>query len=438
MNHENTHHATRQKTDRYVHLMGGLCLIGLGGFIGWAGFVPLEEGVSAAGSVVVESDRQVVQHLEGGIIQTISVQDGQFVEAGDTLLVLEETASLASRDQVSQRIAALKASVARLTSLQSGEGSVDFSTINNLDVSPRELTEIIARERDLFTQQRSNINAEIAVLRNRQASSQEAARLKHNEIEISERARASASEELRVARSMFEEKLVRKDKITQLERSMARYEGEIARLRTEQINAEADASDLAVQVTQRRAQFSEQIANDLRTAYSDLLSAEEQLFAAQDILNRAVVTAPVSGEVLNLAFSTEGGVVRPGEAILEIVPEIGAVTASVRIRPMDRASVYENQDVRVQISAYKSWLTPSVAGEIIDVSADLKTDIATGANYYEARVRVPEQALTDLSELEIIPGMPVDVFIYSGKSRTLADYLFEPISTSITKGLQTS
>ncbi|MEO1406027.1 MAG: HlyD family efflux transporter periplasmic adaptor subunit [Pseudomonadota bacterium] len=142
--------------------------------------------------------------------------------------------------------------------------------------------------------------------------------------------------------------------------------------------------------------------------------------------------------MLNLAFSTEGGVVRPGEAILEIVPEIEAVTASVRIRPNDRASVFEGQTVRTQISAYKSWLNPSLDGEIVTVSADLKTDVVTGTNYYEARVRIPDASLEGETDLDIIPGMPVDVFIFSGKSRTLADYLFEPIASSITKGLQSS
>ncbi|MEO1475845.1 MAG: hypothetical protein AAFS13_05635, partial [Pseudomonadota bacterium] len=117
---------------------------------------------------------------------------------------------------------------------------------------------------------------------------------------------------------------------------------------------------------------------------------------------------------------------------------IDAVTASVRIRPNDRASVFEGQTVRTQISAYKSWLSPSLDGEIINVSADLKTDIVSGANYYEARVRIPDAALSEASDLDIIPGMPVDVFIFSGKSRTLADYLFEPIASSITKGLQSS
>ncbi|MEO1406026.1 MAG: hypothetical protein AAFV54_05990 [Pseudomonadota bacterium] len=287
--------------DKYSRLMGGICFLGLGGFIAWAGFVPLEEGVAASGTVVVENDRQVVQHLEGGIIQTISIQDGDLVEAGETLLVLQETASLASRDQVGQQIAALRAAVQRLTALQQGTATPDFSTIDQVDISEAERQEILARELDLFNQQRLALKADLDVLQTRRSSALNTARLKDNEVEIARRALATTEEELSVISNMFEQQLVRRDQVTSLERSLAQQEGDIARLRSEKISAEADAGDLSVQIAQRRAQFEEQISTDLRETYAELLSAEERLSAAQDVLNRAVISAPVSGEVKNLA-----------------------------------------------------------------------------------------------------------------------------------------
>ncbi|MEL7130524.1 MAG: hypothetical protein AAGK23_13355, partial [Pseudomonadota bacterium] len=170
MTKEKKAHAPKKASDTYTRLMAGICLTGLGGFVAWAGFVPLEEGVAASGTVVVENDRQVVQHLEGGIIQTISVQEGERVEAGETLLVLQETASLASRDQVSQRIAAHQATVQRLTALQQGLTRPDFSAINQEDVSEVERGEIIAREQDLFTQQRAALTADLNVLQTRRSA----------------------------------------------------------------------------------------------------------------------------------------------------------------------------------------------------------------------------------------------------------------------------
>jgi hypothetical protein len=139
-----------------------------------------------------------------------------------------------------------------------------------------------------------------------------------------------------------------------------------------------------------------------------------------------------------MEFATIGGVVRPGETMMEIVPNLGEITASVRVRASDRATVYEGQTVRTQFSAFSSWSTPSLDGEVVDVSADLKTDPSTSATYYEARILVPAEQMELIEGNEIIPGMPVDVFIYSGRSRTMFDYLLEPLRESAFRGLRTS
>lgn len=432
-----TKHIEKQ-SDKFVKRMGLICFLGLGGFIAWAGFVPLEEGVSASGSVVVENNRQVVQHLEGGIIETIAVQEGDLVKVGDTLMVLQETASLAGRDQVSQQLAALRASVERLSALQTGKASLDFSQLQELQIAPEDYEKIVAREKDLFDQQRSALSADINLLITRRQSAQTTARLKQNEVEISERSLVATQSELDVVSSMFAQQLVRRDRLTDLERRLATQQGEIARLQSEKIGAEALDKDLQVQMAQIKAQFDEKVSSDLRASYAELLAAEESLSAAQDILNRSVIIAPVAGEVLNLAFSTRGGVVRPGEVILEIVPDTESVTASIRVRPIDRESIYKGQTVRAQVAAYKSWLSPSLEGEIVGVSADLKTDLASGVQYYEARIEIPPATLADHRDLEIIPGMPVDAFIFSGNSRTTFEYLFEPIGASILRGLRGS
>ena len=123
---------------------------------------------------------------------------------------------------------------------------------------------------------------------------------------------------------------------------------------------------------------------------------------------------------------------------MEIIPKAGAIRALVRIKPSNRASVFEGQTVRTQISAYKGWQAPRLDGRVIGVSADLKTDPATSAVYYEARVLIPAEELTRVSDIDIIPGMPVDVFIYSGRDRTMFDYLFEPLGESVLRGLRSS
>lgn len=427
---------TKKTSDKFATRMGQVCFFGLGGFMAWAGLVPLEEGVAASGAVVVENNRQVVQHLEGGIIQDIAIKEGAQVSAGDTLLVLQETASLASRDQVIQEIAALSASALRLNALQAGQSNLDFSSLSALTVGADELQNITSRETNLFEEQRRARAAELAVLRSQRASAETRARLKANEITITERSLASTQEELALFENLFEQQLARRDQIINLERRVSDFESTIARLASEEAVASAEARSLGSQIAQAQAQFAEQVATEQRDTTARLQAAEESLSAAQDVLNRAIITAPVSGEILNLAASTKGGVVAPGETILEIVPAGDSIVASVQIKPTDRAQIFEGLKVRTQVSAYRSWKSPSLEGTVNDVSADLKRDPVTGAAFYEARVQIEVPTDGSASGLEITPGMPVDVFIFSGKSRTTLDYLFEPIASSVFKGLR--
>lgn len=424
-------------SDPYAARLGLVCALGFGGFMVWAAAIPLEEGVAATGTVVVESKRQVIQHLEGGIVDDIRVREGDRVASGEILIVLKETASLASRDQVMQGAADFRASVARLAALQAGLDSPDFSSLDPMALGALERSEIIGRERALFDEQRNTLNADVAVLNARSLAAASTAANKTREIGITQRALESARTELGLMQSKLDNQMARRDQVTALERAVAALDGDIARLEGQRAEATALAQELRTQISQTEARFAEAVATDLKRANADLLSAEESLSAAQDILNRNVITAPVSGVVLNLAVSTQGGVIRPGEPLLEIVPQADAIVALVRIRPVDRGSVHAGQTVRAQTAAYRSWLAPKVAGIIEGVSADLKTDPVDGETYYEAKIRIPPGEVAAAGSVEIIPGMPMEVFIFSGRSRTTLDYLMEPISASLFKGLRT-
>lgn len=426
------------KQDRFVRRMALACLGGLGGFLLWGAFAPLEEGVAAHGKVVVESDRQVIQHLEGGIIRDLRVREGDRVEAGAVLVVLADIPSLAGRDQVIQEYAALMASTERLAALQSGKDAPDFSALDALDLGAAERADIIGREETLFTQQKEALSADLAVLASRREAAIATQGSRGREIEIVQRALKAAEDELAVRRDMFSEQLVRLDQVTAAEREAARLEAEVARLASDQEAAAAEQADLTAQIAQTRARFSQNVAETLLQTRGEFLAAEERLRAAQDVLDRSVIKAPVSGDILNLNFATIGGVVRPGETLMEIIPDAGGVTATVRIRPTDRASVFEGQTVRTQLSAYRSWAAPRLAGEVVSVSADLKTDPNTAAVYYEARIAVPGEQIERISTLDITPGMPVDVFIYSGRSRTFLDYVLQPLGESLFRGLRST
>jgi len=413
-----------------------VCLVGLGGFLAWAGLVPLAEGVPASGLVVVENDRQVVQHLEGGIIEELLVRDGDRVEAGQPLLTLQETASLAVRDELLLEIATRTASLARLEALRDGRAP-DFSTLDGVGLSASDQQAVVERQTDLFEQQRQSYEADIAVLEARRDGARSAKELYREQIVITGRAFAAAEDQLELLRDRVGRQMARVDELRAMERDVAALEAQIGSLRTQAQTSETLERDLDGQLAQASANFLRDLSAEQLDARAALGVAEERLSAAQDVLNRVIVTAPLGGEVLNLAFSTRGGVVRPGEPILEIIPEAGELTVSARIRPTDRAAVYEGQAVRTRITAYKSWLAPRLDGEVTSVSADLKTDPTTGAPYYEVRIVIRGDELAKLEGLNVTPGMPAEVFIFSGASRTTLDYLLEPISESLFRGART-
>ena len=424
--------------DKLTRNMALACLIGFGGFMVWGSFAPLEEGIAASGQVVVEDNRQVVQHLEGGIVREIHVREGQQVNQGDVLLVLEKTAALSNRDQVVQEYGARAASVARLRALQEGKSKPDFTALDGLDLGESEKANIIRRENELYDQQKNALNADIAVLQARISAAEQTKISRTNQMSIAQKALDAAINEREVIREVFAQKLARKDRVTSAERLVANLEGDIARLRSDRDDAQAVILDNRAQISQTKARAAREIAEDLLDTNANLLAAQEQLNAAQDILNRSDIIAPVTGEVLNMSFATIGAVVRPADVIMEIVPDIGEVTAAVQIAAVDRSNVQEGQLARTQFTSYKGWQAPRLEGEIIDISADLKVDPTTSLSYYEAKVRVPKSEIARADGLDILPGIPVDVFIFSGKSRTLMDYIFEPLRSSLYRGLRRS
>ncbi|MEL6244954.1 MAG: HlyD family type I secretion periplasmic adaptor subunit [Pseudomonadota bacterium] len=423
--------------DGMVRASGYACALGLGGFLAWAGFAPLEEGVAAGGKIIVENDRQVVQHFEGGIIEAINVREGELVEAGQIVVTLEETASLSNRDQLQTQIGALAAREARLQAVLEGLEVLDFSALEDLELNVDSLDALVAEELKLFDAHRLSLEAEVRLLSQRASAARRTASLKDTQIDSTRSALGIAEGELERNAALLSNQMVRMDQVTRLEREVAGLNADIARLTAERDEATASASDAERQIDQLHAERRQTASAELRDARAERLAGQESLNAAQDVLDRAVIVAPVSGEVLNLGFTTPGSVVSSAETIMEIVPEEQRVVASVRIRPTDRASIFVGQTVRTQISAYRSWESPRIEGEVQSVSADLKTDPVNGTDYYEARILLATDALAPGDTIEIVPGMPVDAFIYSGHSRTTLDYLFAPMMESVFKGLRT-
>ena len=424
--------------DRGVSQRLLMVVLGFGVFALWAGLVPLDEGISVAGTIVVDDDRKVVQHLEGGIIAELNVREGDWVAKDEVLAVLGARRSTADRDQLLNQIAGHQAAIARINGLMDSLSEPDFAAYRTVETTDEYRGRAETEQFEIFKQTQRSHSASIEILRARSTSAQATQMAKAAQIEAVRQTKVSIEAQLSETRELFERRLAKADDVRQLEQRLFSVESDLARLLNEELDAKALDQDLRAQLQKTRVDFSRELAeelNEVRVQFSDRIEALE---AAEDTVSRQVVRAPQDGEIHNLAFSTVGGVVRPGEPILEIVPESETTVASVQIRPNDRASVNKGQVVRAQIVAFKGWQVPELMGEVVSLSADLKTDTVTGLSYYEARILIPKSEIKKLEGVEIRPGMPMQAFVFSGKQRTLLNYLIEPISGSLFRGTRHS
>lgn len=420
---------------RTVSVAGLVCLLGFGSFLIWASIAPLAEGVVAHGRVSGENDHQVVQHLEGGIVHRIHVGEGDQVVADQPLVELAGVQVSAGRDQVIQGLANGLASVERLRALSEGRQAMDFSNLAALDIPAQTLTEIQARQENLFEQQRETFNASITVLESRKDSLLLRAETLSEQIANTRRARNLLREEISRNRELVEMRMMNARELSAMEVQEAQMASDLSRLQSDQLTTRSEAGELDAQISQTQAQFFETLSDELVVAQGEVLSAQEQLSAAQDMVNRTIVYAPQAGTVLNLNFSTVGGVVRPGEEILQLVPNSSDLVVVLQIRPLDRDAISEGLDVDVKLSGLNAWQFPVLAGTVEAISADLKTSERGDAQYYEARVLILPESVEELGRRPNA-GMPVEAFVSSGHSRTFFAYLVEPLTTIIRRGVR--
>lgn len=420
--------------DRSILLSVIACIVGFGGFILWGFVAKLDEGVTASGQVVVQDDRKAVQHFEGGIISTLNVREGQTVAQGEVLLELAPVQSESARDELAQEYAMQSANFARLSALRQEADTISFAFLDKIKLPAQTKDDIVSRQLGLFYQQREARVAELSVLETRRSSLEQRQRDLTSQIRATRNALSVAREDLNLRRDMMNEGLETIGNVQRVEREVAGYEADLSRLVGDRNEAMKSVEEVDNQIIEARAKFQEAIGEQTVEAQARSLGARERLLALDDRLARTVIRAPQAGTVLNLAHSTVGGVVGPGELIMEIVPDTDDLIVSVRLTPTDRDAVTPGQGVEAQLSAYKSFEVPRLKGEVIGVSADIIQDEVSGAYYYEARVLLDASIIEPGSRVQIIPGMPVETFIKSGSKRSFVEMVFEPIITTFQRG----
>lgn len=398
------------------------------GIGGWASTTELSGAVIGQGSVIVDSSVKKVQHPTGGVVSELRVRDGDHVKAGDILVRLDETQTLANATIITKSYDELLARQARLEAERDGAEHMTFPSVllDRAKDIKSEAARAIAAERSLFVLRRLAREGQKAQLKERSAQLRDEILGYTGQVEAKKKEVDFIHKELDGVRELWQKNLVPITRLTALERDTARLEGERSQLAGMIAQAKGKISEIELQAIQIDQDLRTEVGKDLIEARAKISELSERKIAAVDQLNRTDIRAPQNGRVHQLAVHTVGGVISPGEQIMLIVPDNDALAVEVKISPRDIEQVYVGQSAFMRFSALNERTTPEIEGDVTLVSADLTQDQRTGTSYYTLRVSLKPDQVARLGSAKLVPGMPVDVFIQT-PARTVLAYLVKPL-----------
>jgi HlyD family secretion protein len=394
-----------------------LISIGLAG--GWAILVPLSGAVVVPGTLVVESNVKKVQHPTGGIVADIPVHDGMRVNAGDLLVRLDETQVRAGRQVITNQLEQVRVRIARL------EAERDDAA--KLVITDEADNPLVTSEISLFNARASARHGQKELLQNNISQFEEQIGGLDAQIKSKSSQLTLISGELTGVQELLNKGLVPLTRVTTLQRESARLDGERGQLVAAIAETKTKIGQAQLQIVRIDQEFRAEVMKDLRESQDKEAELTEKSVAAQDQLNRVEIHAPTAGVIHQLSIHTIGGVIRPGDVIMEIVPDSDDLEIEARLPPQDIDQVRRAQTAYLRFSAFNQRTTPEVAGIVAYVSADLGHDTQTNASFYTVRITLPETERHRLAGLKLLSGMPVEVFLQTG-TRTMASYLLKPIS----------
>lgn len=408
----------------------GIFVVGFGGF---AGTVPLAGGAVAPGIISPDGSRRTVQHLEGGIIRALNVRDGDVVEKGQPLLVLESVQAKANYDLLLKQQRTLRVTKARLDAERAGKDQIEFPP--DLESAGANVAVMMATQQELFIVRRSSHEAKSRILHRRIGQLREQIKGFDAQVTSARQQIELLEQEIAGKRELARKGYLAKPELLRLLRMQAELVGRLGQYEAAISEAQQQIGEAELQLLANDAARADQIATQLEQLQAELNGLDEKLLASGDVLNRTVIPAPVSGTVVNLKFKTVSGVIQPGVPILDIVPLDEKLIIETRISPTDVDVVQQGLNAQVQLTALSSRSAPRITGTVRSVSADRILD-ESSKPYYLAQVEVDRDELHRLGpHVELVPGMPVDVLIITGE-RTIANYLLRPFLEAIWKTLR--
>ncbi len=405
--------------------VGFLALVFLIGGIGvWSVRTEISGAIIAPGMIVVENNRQVVQHAEGGVVGEILARDGALVQAGDLLLRLDDTLLKSELAIAEHQLIELRARRARLAAERDGADTVTFpDSLTGGDV----VTEQVEGQRKLFDARRDRLGKELSQISER--IEQTGNQIKGTEAQL---AALKIQEDLILSEltdqeTLLEKGLVQASRVSTLRRESARIAGEIGKLTSDVAQFKGQIAAFEIEKLTLESTRQENAITELRDIQFRELELTERRLSLVERLARLELRAPVSGIVYGSTIFAEKAVIQPAEALMYLVPQDQPLIINARIEAIHVDQVHIGQPATLRFTAFNQRLTPEVFGQVTAVSADVFQDEYTGLNYYRVELAPLNEELPKIEDQNLLPGMPVEAYLRT-EDRTPLSYLTKPLT----------
>ena len=401
----------------------------------WAATAPLSGAIVAHGVVQAAGQNQKIEHLGGGIVREIAVAEGQKVAAGDLLLALDDTTLIADRNRVTVALSFAEALKARAETERDGGEALEFPPELAARAAKAGIGEDIERQKTEFGARLAVFRSQFDALGKRILSVEEEISGMEIQRSAEEAKLAILREEIAGKAGLLEKGLAQRDEVNALRRAEADSAGRIGSLAATVAQRRATIAELRQEQITREATRRENAAREANEARTRIGDLREQLAAREEALTRTRILSPADGVVVRIAKNTIGGVVRPGETVIELLPSSRELVVDARVAPGDVDAVHVGQVARLRLTALNQRTTPEIGATVAYVSADRLIDTTTGEAYFTARLAMDRGLPDGVAAGQILPGMPVETYIGTGE-RTFVEYLVRPLADSFAKAFR--
>lgn len=419
---------TEVKTNSKLHTRIGWWIIiaGIGGFIAWALVAPLDKGVPLSGTVAVASSKKAIQHLTGGTVEDILVKEGAVVRAGDVLVRMNSVQAKVNSETARIQYYTARATEARLSAERDGKSALPFSVELQDARKDARVASTMSLQRQLFSSRQSALRSELSAFDENISGLMLQKRGLEESREGKKQQLTFLKEQLDGIRDLSNAGYVARNRLLELERTYAQLNTAI----TEDTNSTGKILSQISEIKLRKLQRSQEYQKEVRTQLSDVQREADglanRLTGLDFEVSNALVKAPVDGTIVGMNIFTNGGIIGPGFRMMDVVPSDDPliVEGQLPVHLIDK--VHPNLKVELIFTAFNQNQTPHIPGIVTNVSADRLVDEKSGMPYYSVKAKVAPEGMKLISNLQIRPGMPVELFVKTGE-RTMMNYLLKPM-----------